>query len=105
MPKVTINPGTLTKLQKKSETALPELCDIIGSDCNVYVRMQSGVLADSMRIDAPNIAWSTPYAKRVYYTGTPRKNRNPNASLQWCERAKSSYLSDWEAAAQRLLKE
>ena len=43
-----------------------------------------------------------PYAKRVYYTGSPSKEVNPNASLMWCEKAAGTNRGDWQKIAQRL---
>lgn len=81
--------------------ALPVVAETQLSDCNVYVRMQDGTLADSARVEdgGKRITWNTPYAKRVYYTGTPSKARNPNASLRWCEVAKRKYSGQWARLA------
>ena len=42
-----------------------------------------------------SISWNTPYARRVYYTGTPSKQANPNASLMWAEKAHDTFGSEW----------
>lgn len=85
---------------------LPKVSDQIMEDSNTYVRMQSGELAST--IDKENggkrITWNTAYAKRVYYTGTPRKNVNPNASLRWCEKAIRNHKSEWVKEANSILK-
>lgn len=85
---------------------MPKLADTIMEDCNTYVRMQSGELADSIAKEqnGKRITWSTAYAKRVYYTGTPRTNVNPNASLQWCEKAKREHKGEWVEEANNLLR-
>lgn len=98
---------TASRLRRVFENdALPILSEQILTDCNTYVRKQSGVLEGSAHKEAGGkyIVWNGPYAKRVYYTGTPLKNRNPLASLRWCEVAKRNYSSDWAAMATKLVK-
>lgn len=101
------NPGKTTArlggLYRK--IAMSVVAEQILSDCNTYVRMQDGTLADSAHIEngGKQIVWSTAYAKKVYYTGTPRKNRNPNASLRWCEKAKRLHKQEWADMANRLM--
>lgn len=52
---------------------------------NIFVREDQGTLKDSALIASRpqegKAVWDTPYAKRVYYTGTPSKDKNPDASL------------------------
>lgn len=101
------NPGMTAARLKQVFNAgvLPILSEQILTDCNTYVRMQSGNLADSAHTEAggKRIVWSTGYAKRVYYTGTPRKNVNPNASLRWCEKAKRQHGAEWARQASKLV--
>ena len=102
------NPGlTASRLEARFyDRALPIVAEQMLSDCNTYVRMQDGTLAASAAIgrSGRRITWNTPYAKKVYYTGTPRKNRNPNACLRWCEVAKRKHAQSWARMASRLLK-
>lgn len=69
------------------------------TDCNYYCRQWQGTLISSSNAAANNqeliLTWNTPYARRVYYTGTPSKQVNPNASLQWCEKAADTFGNDW----------
>lgn len=97
--------ATIDRLRAKAEEALPQVSEVILQDCNVYVRMQSGTLAQSARLEdgGHRITWNTKYAKRVYYTGTPRTNRNASASLMWCERAKAANEGKWQELLQRLI--
>ncbi len=44
--------------------------------------------------------WDTPYAKRVYYTGTPSKDKNPDASLMWAQKGVDTYKKELDAVAQ-----
>ena len=102
MAKVTVkihNPGaTVNRLKKVFwDKGYPVIRERQKADCNVFVRFQEGHLAESVD-DGPgphDISWNTDYAKRVYYTGNPRRNRNPNASLRWCEKAKRKWAQEW----------
>lgn len=102
------NPGlTRFRLEERFYNHVqPIVAEKILADCNHFVRMQSGTLANSARIEEKGkiIRWKTPYAKRVYYTGTPRKNVNPNASLRWCEKAKIQFGNSWGIQASELMK-
>jgi len=107
--KVVINdPRAIVKEKKRvwESRVLPKLADVMLADCNTYARMQSG---DLIRVGTPEnggkqLVWDTPYAKKVYYTGTPSKARNPNASLRWCEVAKRKHKQEWVDMANNLLK-
>lgn len=69
------------------------------TDCNYFVRQDQGVLRGSGRTalhgDVLQVTYNTPYAKRVYYVGHPSTNVNPNASLQWCQKAADTYGGQW----------
>ena len=45
--------------------------------------------------------WDTPYAKRVYYTGKPSKDKNPDASLMWAQKAVDTYSKELAQIAQK----
>ena len=99
--------NTVNRLKRAWDgKVMPQLAEQLMSDCNTYVRMQSGELADSIQKENGGklISWNTGYAKRVYYTGTPRKNVNPNASLRWCEKAIRNHKGEWVAEGNKLLK-
>jgi hypothetical protein len=43
------------------------------------------------------LEWNITYAKKQYYEGKNKsKDRNPNASLEWFEKAKAIHKSDWQ---------
>ena len=56
--------------------------------------------------DLPNglLVWDTPYAKRVYFTGTPSHDENPDAELMWVHVARDRYSKDWLAMFEQLAK-
>lgn len=102
------NPGMTAKRLENAfwNNAFPAVREQQKSDCNTYVRRQDGILADSIA-DGPGmnaISWNTRYAAKVYYTGTPRRNKNPNASLRWCEVAKRKFAKSWAKLASSLVK-
>lgn len=74
-------------------------------DSNRYARRQSGDLIKSSLIatnyQKGELIWNTPYAKRVYWTGTPLKNKNPHARLMWADFAKSVHNKEWLKIAQK----
>lgn len=108
MPKVIVhNPGmTAARLKARFWAIAPQLGEVIKGDCNEFVRMQTGALKNSARVEdgGHSITWNTRYAKRVYYTGSPRTNVNPNASLRWCEKGKAAYAADWGKTATEMVR-
>ena len=106
--RVEVNPNKIASgIKGKWGAGLYKLCAVIRDDCNKYVRVDKSTLRKSSysasRPDKGLIIWNTPYARRVYYTGTPRTTKNPNASLQWCEKAKAEYLKKWRAMVAQTL--
>ena len=79
------------------------------TDCNYFVRVDQGTLRDSAQADIDGttlrVTWDTPYAKRVYYTGTPSKDVNPNASLMWAEKAAAEFGASWVKILQKGMKD
>lgn len=71
---------------------------------NIFVREDQGTLKDSALIASrpqDGLAiWDTPYAKKTYYTGTPSKDKNPDASLMWAEKGVKTYRKELNQVAQ-----
>ena len=44
--------------------------------------------------------WDTPYAKKVYFTGEPSKDVNPNASLMWAQKGVDTHRKELQIVAQ-----
>ncbi|ARW58273.1 minor capsid protein [Bacillus cereus] len=71
------------------------------ADSNYYIpmdttaTMQSSLIASDM--DKGNLLWTTPYASDIYWNPQYNfhKDKNPNASGLWFEKAKSSKLPYW----------
>ena len=73
-------------------------------DCNKYARRQSGdLIRSSLTATDFNrgiLKWNTAYAKKVYWTGIPLKNKNPFARLMWGDYAKKKHGKEWLKIAQ-----
>ena len=71
---------------------------------NIFVREDQGTLKDSALIASrpkEGLAiWDTPYAKQVYYTGTPSTDVNPDASLMWAEKGVKTHKQELDQIAQ-----
>ncbi len=104
---ITTNiPQIKLKVDGAWKKTLVPLAEQALTDCNYYVRMDTGALrSSSLSASIPakgTLVWNTPYAKRVYYTGSPSKEVNPNASLMWCEKAQAEHGRDWQRIAQKI---
>lgn len=107
--KIQGQPGRLvTRLKARWKAALPVISARVLADCNRYARDDTGTLIRSSyassRLSEGKLIWDAPYARRVYYTGTPSRSHNPQASLRWCERAKAAHVDAWTALADTALK-
>ena len=89
----------VTKFEALREKASYLLSSQILADSNKHARMDTGeMIMSSLRAsDLPKgtLVWDTPYAKRVYYTGVPSTDRNPDAELMWVQVARDRYGKDW----------
>jgi len=92
-------------LRAKWRKHLPQITALIRENANRYVRVDRGNLRGSSYrasdLAKGRIVWETPYARRVYYTGKPSKDINPNASLLWCEVAKQRHSREWGRAVEK----
>lgn len=96
-------------IEKAFNKALFALAEQAMDDCNYYAREWQHTLIDSasnsISGNTLTIAWDTPYARRVYYTGNPSKQVNPNASLMWAEVAHQAHKKDWIAILDKGMKD
>lgn len=71
---------------------------------NIYVPKDQGILESSALIASrpkDGLAiWDTPYAKKRYFTGTPSKDVNPNASTMWAEKGVDTHKKELDQIAQ-----
>ena len=96
------------KVQNAWDKGLPLLSEEILNDCNLYCKMDTGILIQSSQLHSipreGKLIWQTPYARRQYWEiKTAIPDVNPRASWKWCEVAKRKHKEQWERQAQRLL--
>lgn len=109
MVKLENNAGKVVdKFKKLEEKARYLLASQILGDANKHARMDTGemIMSSQRASDLPKglITWDTPYARRVYFTGTPSTDRNPDAELMWVHVARDRYGKDWETLFTNLAK-
>lgn len=97
-------PAIRLKAQAGSDAMVIAVTEAVIEYGNIFVREDQGTLKDSALIASrpkEGLAiWDTPYAKRVYYTGAPSTDRNPDASLQWAEKGVRTYKKELDLVAQ-----
>ena len=96
--KVTLDRNrVLARVQNGETDAAESAARALMEYGNIFVREDTGLLRDSAHVKQSGteaeVIWDPAggYAKKVYYTGTPAKDKNPNASLMWAEKAAKSY--------------
>lgn len=105
---VTLNTAAVLKRLEgiAKDIMVPLVANELLKDANYYCREDSGTLIDSSaiasRIKDGVLVWDTPYAKRVYYTGTPSTDRNSNASLMWAQKAASENRDKYQQMMQKV---
>ena len=102
-------PQLVKKLKGAMDKAIIPAAEQALTDCNLYCRFDTGALRASSETVSDTargiLVWNTPYARRVYYTGTPSTEKNALASLQWCEKAYDNHGEDWRRIAQKAFRE
>lgn len=97
------------KIQAGSDVMVAAVTEAVIEYGNIFVREDQGTLKDSALIASrpkDGLAiWDTPYAKKVYYTGTPSKDVNPDASLMWAEKGVKTYQEEIDKIAQNAFRE
>jgi hypothetical protein len=93
-----------SKMAQQIAEKKPELMEYLGAqvlaDCNIYAREMTRTMINTSGVYLDGkanavLVWRTPYAAKVYYTGTPRTEENPHASKLWCEVAKDRHSAEW----------
>ncbi len=111
MAKMTFTPPQKSVIENAWNKALYAAKEQIVTDCNFYVRVWTGAMKATsqtesiVRDNKLSVIWDTPYARKVYYTGTPSTDRNQNASLMWAEKAAKRWRDDWKKILEKGLKE
>lgn len=102
-------PKIMAKITAGNHAMVEAVTESVIEYGNIFVREDQGALKDSALIASRpkegKAIWDTPYAKRVYYTGTPSKDVNPDASLQWTEKGVKTYKKEIDQVAQNAFNE
>jgi hypothetical protein len=106
--KIDFNPRAIKAgIEKEITENIAPLMEQVLKDSNYFCRQdQKALINSSMTASRPKegvLIWNTPYARRVYYTGKPSKDKNQNASLMWFHKAKERFGGDWNKLAKKLL--
>lgn len=93
------------KIAAGEKKMVPAVTEAVIQYGNIFVREDQGVLKNSALISSRpqegKAVWDTPYAKKVYYTGTPVTDVNPDASLMWVEKGVNTYKKELDQIAQK----
>lgn len=93
-----------TRIKSGTELATIAVTEAVVEYGNIFVREDQGTLKDSaLKKSQPKkglAIWDTDYAKRVYYTGTPSKDVNANASLMWAQKGIDTHKTELQEIAQ-----
>lgn len=94
-----------TRFDHKIEKSQLALDTQVAKDSNYFCPEDTGTLQRSVltgsKLGSGVLNWDQEYAKPLYYGEGFKfsKDRNPNASAKWFERAKAQYKRAWEALA------
>lgn len=92
------------KIAAGEKKMIPAVTEAVIQYGNIFVREDQGTLKNSALISSRpqegKAVWDTPYAKKVYYTGAPSTDVNPDASLMWVEKGVNTYKKELDQIAQ-----
>nr|DAV20518.1 MAG TPA: Minor capsid protein [Caudoviricetes sp.] len=102
---VKSNIGSIkAKVKAGKAKMIPAVTEAVIEYGNIYVRVDQGQLEESSYIKSQPekglAVWDTPYAKRMYYTGTPSRDVNPQASLMWADKGVKKHKKELDKVAQ-----
>lgn len=99
---VEVVPTRKAKAMRSSkERTLYAVASIVMRDCDPFVPMDSGQLANSVWVASDpwkgNVIYDTPYAHEVYYgvNKTFSTDHHPQATAKWFDKAKAVHLKEW----------
>lgn len=87
------------RLERARKAALIVVTNELLKDSAKYVKYDSGELQGSgvmfSKPEKGEVIYRTPYARRQYYTGEPRRAKNPNARMLWIHYADAENRSKY----------
>ena len=91
---------TRTDVERATQKAIAAISQQALKDCNFYCKQDTGALIQSSLIhsdiDGGVLKWVTPYAEFQYTFPPARKDKNPNASPEWCNVAETNHKDEWD---------
>lgn len=91
---------TREDVERATQRAIAMTSEQALKDCNFYCKHDTGALIDSTNIqsdiDGGVLKWVMPYAEFQYTFPPTRKDKNPNASPEWCGVAETNHKDEWD---------
>lgn len=91
---------TRIDVERATQKAIAAISQQALKDCNFYCKQDTGALIQSSLIhsdiDGGVLKWVTPYAEFQYTFPPARKDKNPNASPEWCNVAETNHKDEWD---------
>lgn len=95
------------KINQKTDKIKLVVSNEFLKDANYFCREDAGETKRSgirfSLLAEGKITWKTDYVRKIYYFGSPVKDRNPNASLMWGHKAKSKNMAKYQDIANRIV--
>jgi len=99
--------AVLLKINKMQGKTTKIIANELLKDSNYYAREDTGELIRSSirasKLEEGELVWDTPYAKMMYYVGSPSKDTNPNASLLWAQKAADENKEKYQRMIDKLM--
>lgn len=96
------------KINQKTDKIKLVVSNEFLKDANYFCREDTGETKRSgirfSLLTEGKIIWKTDYVRKIYYFGSPVKDRNPNASLMWAHKAKSKNMNKYQAIADTIVR-
>jgi hypothetical protein len=99
--------AVVAKISGINKASIPIIANEALKDANFYAREDTGeLIRSSIRASDPDkglLVWDTPYAKKMYYVGTPHTGKNPQASLMWAMKAAKENIRKYTRMLQAIV--
>jgi hypothetical protein len=96
------------KINQKTDKIILVVSNEFLKDANYFCREDTGETKRSgirfSLLTEGKIIWKTDYVRKIYYFGSPVKDRNPNASLMWGHKAKDKNMAKYQTIADAIVR-
>lgn len=98
--------GVRTRVNQMVQQGQYALINQVHADSNLYAPRLSGDLRNqsTMTLDAKQIIWNAPYARRQYYAPRGWNYTEPGTGPKWVEKAKAIHGKQWEQIVKRAMR-